>query len=179
MTTHWCVTFCNPPAVSGFLSVVLQGNPYFLIICLTCFVSGGCTNAIETNTVSVSGIVTYRGQPVAGAEVGLLPREESSDVRAARGVTEDDGSFTVNTYFNSSQDVKGARAGEYTVTVSKYEAPNKMSLEEWHRANYERPGSVPPLRHLVPEKYGHVQSSDLTVTVENGEDNHFELELVD
>jgi len=40
-----------------------------VILCATI----GCSSGIPTNTVLVSGIVSYNGQPVGGAEVALLP----------------------------------------------------------------------------------------------------------
>ena len=139
----------------------------------------GCTQGIETNTLPVRGVVTYRGQAVAGAEVALIPRDGSPGTRPARGVTNSDGIFTVKTYFSPTVDDPGAQAGDYTVTVIKVEVPNGMTREEWGEANFGKPGSVAPLRHLVPKKYGNVRTSDLFVTVGDSDVNDFELELTD
>ena len=139
----------------------------------------GCSQAHKTNLLPVRGVVTYGGQAVAGAEVALIPRDSSRGVRPARGVTESDGSFTVKTYFNPRVDDPGAQAGDYTVTVSKLEAPSGMTMEQWGEAKFRKPDAVPPLRHLVPKKYGSVRTSDLFVTVANSAVNHFELELTE
>ena len=116
---------------------------------------------------------------VEGAEVALLPADRSSDARPARGTTETDGTFKVKTYFNQDVDEPGARPGQYTVTVTKIEPPNGLTIEEWSRANYNDPRSVPPLRHLVPVKYGNALNSDLSVTVQKDLENHFPLDLHD
>jgi hypothetical protein len=139
----------------------------------------GCSPGTETNTLPVRGVVTYGDQPVAGAEVALIPRDSSPGVRPARGVSASDGTFTVKTYFSPRVDDPGAQAGDYTVTVSKVEAPSGMTMEEWGEAKYRKPDSVPPLQHLVPKKYGSVRTSDLFVTVADAVVNYFELELTD
>jgi len=151
------------------LSVMIAG----LMVVALC----GCWG-FATKTVPVSGTVTYNGQPVEGAEVAFLPQENSPDARAARGITGPDGSFTLKTFFNKDVDAAGARPGEYTVTVSKFEAPGGMTLEQWDRAQMQ-PGGGPPLRHLVPERYNNARTSDLTVRVERDGENDFALELHD
>ena len=150
---------------------------WFLWAIICAFV--GCSRGIETNTLSVSGVVTYRGQAVAGADVALIPRDRSTGTRPARGVTDSDGTFTVKTYFSPDVDDPGAQAGDYTVTVTKMEPPNGMTMAQWGEANFKKPGFVSPLRHLVPKKYGKAGTSDLLVTVENSAVNHFEIELTD
>ena len=153
-------------------------GPGWLVVIFLC-PAIGCSAGVETNTVPVSGIVSYNGQPVEGAEVALLPADRSSDARPARGTTETDGTFKVKTYFNQDVDEPGARPGQYTVTVTKIEPPNGLTIEEWSRANYNDPRSVPPLRHLVPVKYGNALNSDLSVTVQKDSKNHFSLGLRD
>ena len=138
----------------------------------------GCFGT-KTNTVAVSGKVTYQGSPVEGAEVALIPADPRSEAKAARGNTNAAGEFTVSTYFSPQVDAAGARPGDYVVTVKKYEAPAGMTLEEWQVAQMEGRPNVPPLRHLVPEKYNNAKNSGLSVTVEKGGDNHFVVELVD
>ncbi|MCS7269680.1 MAG: carboxypeptidase-like regulatory domain-containing protein [Gemmataceae bacterium] len=61
----------------------------------------------------VSGKVTYKGQPLAGALVTLHPKD-SNDPRVERplGFTQEDGTFTVST-----AQKPGAPAGQYVVTV--------------------------------------------------------------
>ena len=159
-----------------------RGLPLFTLtalqMALVCSLVG-CSQDNKTGTLPVRGVVTYVGQAVAGAEVALIPRDNSRGARPARGVTESDGSFTVKTYFNPRVDDPGARAGDYTVTVRKLEPPGGMTMEQWGEAKYRKPDSVPPLRHLVPKKYGSVRTSDLFVTVADSAVNNFELELTD
>jgi len=157
----------------GSMQIVILGA----LVILSALV--GCSQAPETNLRPVRGVVTYREQSVAGAEVALIPSDSSSGTRPARGVSDRDGRFTVKTYFTPEVDDPGARAGDYTVTITKVEVPNGMTIEQWSEANFRKPGSVPPLRHLVPEKYGSVLTSDLMVTVADAAVNDFELELTD
>ena len=139
----------------------------------------GCSQGLETDLLPVRGVVTYREQSVAGAEVALIPRDRSSGTRPARGVSDRDGRFTVKTYFTPGVDDPGARAGDYTVTVTKVDVPNGMTIEQWSEANFRKPGSVPPLLQLVPQKYGSVRTSELFVTVADSSVNDFKLELTD
>ncbi len=139
----------------------------------------GCSQAPETDLLPVRGVVTYGGQAVAGAEVALIPRDSLPGTRPARGVTDSDGMFTVKTYFTPDVDDPGARAGDYTVTVTKVETPDGMTMEQWGEAMFRNPNSVPPLRHLVPNKYGSARTSDLSVTVGDSAVNDFEIELTD
>lgn len=150
----------------------------------------GCPR-FKTNTVPVSGVVTYQGKPVEGAQVALVPRDSGTpasgvidsdsapEARAARGVTDANGKFTVKTYFNPEVDAAGARPGEYTVTVTKFLPPEGMTLLQWDQAQMSPNPSVPPLRWVVPKKFSSARTSGLSVTVERGSDNHFPLELVD
>ena len=112
----------------------------------------GC-EPIKTNTVPASGVVTYQGQPVKGAEVAFIPKVASSDAKPARGTTDADGQFTVKSYFSPKGAARGVRPGEYTVTIRKVAPPEGMTLDEWQIANMEDPRSVAPLRSLVPEAY--------------------------
>lgn len=139
----------------------------------------GC-NKMDTNTVSASGVVTYAGSPVEGAEVVFIPKDPTSpDTKPARGTTDNGGQFTVKTYFTSDVDTRGVRPGDYIVTIQKLAAPEGMTMDEWQIANMEDPTSVPPLRSLVPEKYKNIQTSELTATIEKNGKNEFTFQLND
>ena len=164
------------------------GSQMWLVLVVVATLTG-CGS--KTDTVAVSGVVTYRGEPVEGAEVALIPRDSGTpaggvidrdsepEARAARGVTDSSGKFTVKTYFGPELDASGARPGEYIVTVTKYLPPEGMTVFEWAQAQSQPNPSVPPLQYLVPKKYSGARTSGLSVTVKKGSDNSFPLELVD
>lgn len=79
--------------------------------------SGCGSSGPKINTVPVTGKITYNGQPVAGATVAFIPN--NPDGRAARGVTDDLGVYTLTTYVGPNDQPAGAEPGEYKVTVEK------------------------------------------------------------
>lgn len=64
-----------------------------------------------------AGTVTFKGVPVAGANVTFLPRE--ADGEAAVAVTDAAGRFEMTTGIRGS----GARQGKYTVLIAKLDLP--------------------------------------------------------
>lgn len=149
----------------------------------------GC--GFQSDTLPVSGVVTYQGKPVEGAQVALAPsgteiaagavldRDSEPVAKPARGMTDAEGKFTVKTYFNPKVNAPGARPGEYTVTVTKFLPPEGMTLFEWDQAQQQPNPNTPPLRWVVPEKFSKARESGLSATVKKGEKNHFKLDLVD
>ena len=73
-------------------------------------VSPGCGSG-RLATLPVTGTVTFRGQPVAGAAVNFL----SETGPAAWGSTDQQGRFQLTTFDTND----GAAAGSYGVTISK------------------------------------------------------------
>jgi len=80
--------------------------PFLAIICLT-----GCGTS-NSEYVTVTGSVTYQGEPVEGATVAF--RGEGS-APPAIGVTSASGQFSLATGAS-----RGAKPGEHIVTVTKY-----------------------------------------------------------
>lgn len=123
----------------------------------------GCSGESEPSELTpVQGIVTYRGQPLAGATVVFVP----DAVRGNRGELAQaevgaDGSYTLKT----SQRY-GAAAGWYKVTVAAIEKPSAA------------PGQSAPLpRSLIPEKYRDPELSGLTCEVQAGRTNGINFHL--
>jgi hypothetical protein len=117
----------------------------------------------------VTGIVTYKNQPVAGAAVSFLPKSEAKDAKPAQGRTDSGGRFTLTTYLTPDEQPAGAMPGEYAVTVTKIDEP---------QGAYD-PLKDPPLKNHVPDKYGTPQKSPLTASVKASGSNHFEFKLED
>ena len=119
-------------------------------------------------TVSVEGIVTYNGKPVAGAQINFVPGSPSDS--AAYAVSQADGKFALTTF----QTGDGAPPGSYKVTV------NKKSVETTPNPNDP---SGPPLGSkevsFLPEKYGSVSTTMIEVDVPETGTKDVILELKD
>jgi hypothetical protein len=116
----------------------------------------GCT---QSDTVPVTGVVTFNGQPADQAEVMFNPKTG----RIATGVTDGNGRFTLST----AKPNDGALPGEYIVTLGEYypaDKPPKM------------PPPGQPLPSRFPAKYGDPATSPLTATVERGKKNDFQFD---
>lgn len=125
----------------------------------------------------VSGVITYKGKPVTGADVTFFNAEKN---RSAFGKTDDKtGEYKLTTF--SSND--GAVAGEHKVAVLKYEQPSATTPA----ANTESQAYVPPAmgestepkaaKSDLPEKYGNQETSGLTATVKAEGANVVNLDL--
>jgi len=109
-------------------------------------------------TVPVTGTVTFNGTPVEGANVSFFGQQG----RPAAGVSDGQGRFRLMTFAPGD----GALPGEYEVVVTKTEAPSE---------DPNRP--YPPVRSLLPERYGNRASSGLRASVRPDEKNDFTFEL--
>lgn len=127
-------------------------------------------------TYAVSGNVTFKGKPLAGATVVFHPREGiSASRRAAAGLTDSAGRFTLTTLKPGD----GAAAGSFLVTVEKT-SPTVAGA------------SAPPIgesgafplgpdpsfaKPLIPEKYFSPASSGLSAEVQPSGSNAFVFTL--
>lgn len=146
-------------------------------------VLAGCGGSDRPETIPVSGAVLYNGNPVEGATVSFWGPDAS---RAATGVTDAEGKFTLSMY--SVND--GALAGENKVTVTKDPSnptptvsPEDMLNDptaltgNYTATQQEGGGSEKP---LVPAKYADPETSPLKANVADTEEgrNHI-LQLAD
>ena len=102
-------------------------------------------------TVAAAGVLTVRGQPVAGATVVMHHAEGRA---SAIGTTDAEGRFTLTTY----QKDDGAPAGHYRVTVAKNDT---TEVEPGVLA----PLSAEPTRPTIPLSYGNPDTSGLTCEI--------------
>jgi hypothetical protein len=144
----------------------------------------GCGGVTRPETIKVTGSVTYKGQPVADAEVNFWG---ANAPRAASGVTDAEGKFTLSMFESGD----GCLAGENVITIVKLDpssvkpvvspeammndpaAMAKMSGQDMANAN----GPVGP-KSLVPEKYTKRNLTPLKETVSD-ENNSFPFTLTD
>lgn len=150
----------------------------YRIILLIGLLLSGCSGGTGVTTVSASGVVIYKGQPVSEANVAFLG---DGSIRPAIAVTDDDGKFVLTTVRSGD----GAVVGKHMVTVSKtVEPPTKaaptgsVSMEDAAKAAQETPSDAKIL-YLVPEKYSLPATSGLTFEVTDGGENYFEIKLED
>jgi hypothetical protein len=128
-----------------------------LIACLLTAITG-CGGG-KTGTSSVSGHVTYKSKPVANAHVSFTPAEGVS--RAAEGITDANGHYTLGTFSASD----GALPGKYRVAIIARGPDRPPKPGE---TGSGMPGETMPGDPTIPTKYFAPDSSGLTFEVKRG-----------
>ena len=139
----------------------------------------GCGSKVTSRepVFKVSGTVTYKGSPVAGADVTFMCEEKN---RSAFGRTNEKGEFKLTTFAVND----GAVPGKHIVLVSKVESggPAKEVADVSTQA-YEppKPGESTDVKpkNAIPAKYADAKKSDLFAVVQEGENPPMNLELTD
>lgn len=156
----------------------MQNPPPFrrpaLAMILLLAVGVGCFGSPFAATFPVTGTVTYNGKPVEGATVILIPTEPEG--HSASGLTDQAGEFSVRTYQGPADQPQGAEAGEYHITVSKYESlklPEGLEPEELMEAQK----NAPKPKSLLPAKYGNPNSSGLQIMIDGQTSHQLTLDL--
>lgn len=124
----------------------------------------------------IEGTVTYNGEPVEGALVGMTPIDDPKGLPAF-GRTNAQGRYTI-TSLRGGREGGGAQIGKYRVTVSK-EVPSREMTPAEQRA-YDRHGTMPNIqpKHVLPLRYSVAGQSGLEVQVDKGK-NTFDFNLAD
>lgn len=141
-------------------------------------------------TVAVSGVVTYQGAPVEGANV-ILGRGTRSVASGeiAIGKTDSNGRFELTSHFAGQASSSGAVPGDYEVTISKLVPPPGMSQAQYQAmvdaankigetGGMVPPGSEPPpLVEMLPPHYSATGKSRLKATIDPKGPNDLKFEL--
>lgn len=142
---------------------------------LSMVVASGCGGGADDKwtqdrpkTVPVTGVVTYKGSPVEGAQINFIPASPSES--AAYATTQADGSFELTTFVQGD----GAAPGSYKVTVNKRTVETILNAQDPNGP----PQGVKETSHL-PEKYGKSTSTDLQFDVTESGLKGVSLELKD
>jgi hypothetical protein len=163
---------CLEKTVSGANGVMflrklamMPRGPWVCVCVATLLLAPGCGKSDRPVMGSVEGVVTYAGQPLAGATVSFIP--ETAGDRAAGGTTDDSGRYRLTTFDPND----GAIVGKYRVTVTKREEAAAVKVPEGlsgaaAEEMQERANAVG--KPLVPEKYFRPESSGLTAEVKPG-----------
>lgn len=134
------------------------------------FVATGCGEK-GPKTVQGTGVVTYKGEPVEGANVMFSPITQGQGV-AALGKTDAAGKFTLQTV----QGKAGAVPGEYAVVITKTEmVPTGEKVPKPEGGTED----VMINKDLLPQKYKFASSTPLKVKIEEGKVNEFQFNLED
>jgi len=111
----------------------------------------GCGDGVtRIPTHKAQGQVLWEGKPLANAFVVLHP--ESPDLVPAQASTDAAGNFTLTTFDTGD----GAPAGEYKITVAYYQPINQG-------------GSIVPGPNVIPPKYSDASTTQLRVSIREGE----------
>jgi hypothetical protein len=125
----------------------------------------------EGNGRPVTGKITYNGQPIAEATVTFV-----GDFNSAFAQTDAEGNFKLKTALGDKVPL-----GDYQVTVIKTETlptPPPVPPEEYKPPDPNAPPPPEP-KDLLPPKYKQPDSSQLTASVTESGENHFEFDLKD
>jgi hypothetical protein len=141
-------------------------------------------------TVFVSGDVTYKGQPVEGANVVLGRGSRSVALgEIAIGKTDAKGHFELTSHFAGQASGRGAVPGDYEVTISKLVPPPGMTQAQYQAlvdaANKigETGGTVPPgkepppMVEMFPPQYSVSGKSKLKATITPSGPNELKFPL--
>ena len=104
----------------------------------------------------VEGLVMFKGEPLPEGEIHFHP--EDPNCNPGSGIIEPDGTFQLSTYERHD----GATVGKHKVTI----------VIQPHLD-----GSVPDPPIQIPRQYGNPNATPLSVEVESGKTNKFELTI--
>lgn len=154
-----------------YKALALSSTAAALLTVLGCSVDDGLGSRY-----SVSGMVKYKGSPIATGTIGFSPENQSA--RGASGEITN-GSYTLTTQAPGD----GAMPGKYKVSIAAKGAVDAEVAKNMLRDDMKKKGvdvsklplNVPPeylakaakqAKSLIPEKYASPSSSGLTATVE-------------
>jgi hypothetical protein len=144
--------------MTGLRSGIL-GVAAFAATCMGC---GGASTGPEL--VPVSGVVTYNGAAIRGANVIFHPAEVASGTLAGQAVTDEEGRFEMRTHAGGGKFRPGLAPGKYQIAITKLD---KAAIAT----------TLAPPKDLLPRKYGNPKTSGLTADVDQGRENEFEFAL--
>lgn len=151
-----------------------------LLALLLTLLQPGCGSSKPTGrlpTYAVTGAVTYKGQPVAGADITFF--NEAAN-KSSFGRTNDKGEYKLMTYAPGD----GALEGKQIVTIAKVEVVESKPVAAVDSPDYAPPGlnqSTDPVKpkSLIPAKYAKQTSSGLLAVVNATGANVYDFALTD
>ena len=124
----------------------------------------------------VTGVVTYKGQPVVGADITFMNQEKK---RSGFGRTDAEGRYELTTFAQND----GAVEGKSLVTVTKFvEVAETVAQPETDSEDYQPPGfgedlGASNISDSIPAQYASAKSSGLFANIMTSGENKFDFEL--
>jgi hypothetical protein len=131
----------------------------------------GCGPGGKYDTIPATVKVTYKGQPVEGANVTLV-NTALDPPAVAVGRTDAQGVTKLRT-----EDQDGITKGTHLVTINKYEAQSTAAVADQESESYDPNVQVKPPKNFLPQKYA-TPASGLTIQAGDAEVNQT-FDLVD
>lgn len=123
----------------------------------------GCGKAKQPweKVYPAKGTVSFKGKPLAGAMITLVPQDSDVPTSVRPSATsKDDGSFELGTYSKTD----GAPVGEYKALVLHFPVSGSKD-------------NPSPGRNSLPAKYARAETTDLVIEVSQGDSDLPPLEL--
>jgi hypothetical protein len=140
-------------------------------------IAAGCGPSLPEGakpTKPITAKVTYKGAPVEKAIVTFITGDA-----AATGITDAAGVAKMKTYVEGD----GSVLGTHKVIVTKTEIEGGGNEAATDSAEYDPAGAEgkapPPIKYLVPQKYGSPVTTDLTVEVSDSSPAEVTFDLKD
>lgn len=148
------------------MAKLLRGYSSLGILACLCLVMlvAGCSGTTSAGA-QATGVITLDGSPLPNAFITFVPKGGGS---SAFATSDAQGNFTVK----SAESVTGLAPGEYVVVVESGESSGEEAGGE-----SETQGEVSTSGSPIPAKYMSDATSDLTVTISEGEQKAVTLEL--
>ncbi|WDI41619.1 hypothetical protein [Bremerella sp. P1] len=127
-------------------------------VALLAFVTGCFGGNGYPKTAPVKGVITYKGKPLADANVSFIP----SGGRPASGTTNSNGEFELTTFVQGD----GALPGEHHVLVQKFTQPASDEL-------------YAEVKTAIPKKYSEIKTSPLRESISKEGNVDLRIELLD
>ncbi len=138
---------------------VLQASLLLLAV-----LTAGCGGETGPKLAETAGVVTYKGKPLADANVTFMPASGP----AAYGSTDANGAYELSTTGD-----KGAMVGPARVVITAFEMLDEEKPEEKLTAADLKKMNTP----RIPPKFGNPETSGLTADIKPDVRNEFNFDL--
>jgi hypothetical protein len=133
------------------------------VLCGLCLLLTGCGGAAPEvqGLVPVSGVVTYKGEPLTSGVITFVPVGPTG--QPASGNIGADGRYEAMTGTSAI----GVHPGDYTVRVESWSSPPSMG----------EGGAMDPGTSAIPQKYNDAGTSGLSATITAGDSREVNFRL--
>jgi hypothetical protein len=133
----------------------------------------GCGKSDRPPLAKAGGMVLLQGQPLPSGRVTFIPdRSRGTMGRAATGIIQPDGRFTLQSY----ADGDGAIVGFHRVAIESWEEVTPSTPAITAGAD-DVPAPPPPRKSRIATRYNDHATSGITAEVQAGSGNEFEFSV--